>query len=305
MIMSDEFRSRNGKKAAIVAVIANCFLTMLNIVVGLMCGSSALISEGAHTFSDIITTIVAYIGFHYSQKPADLQHPIGYGRVEALSGLFIVLFLSLISWEIFEKSIKQIFFHQALTVPDIHVAIIAVIGIFVNFAVSSYIVRMGRQIRSPAIVADGMHQRTDIFSSIAVLIGTIVANMGYPILDPIVALLIGLLIFRLAVKLFIINFNYLIGKVPSEKFIEEIKDIANCVPNSQNAHEVKVDYMGNYAVVGLHIEVDGDLPVKESHKIAHEVQNKILEEKPEVKYVIVHTCPIGVVYDHNQELTDV
>lgn len=300
--MSDDFRSRGGKKAAIVAVIANCFLTVLNISIGLMCGSSALVSEGAHTLSDIITTIVAYIGFHYSQKPADREHPIGYGRVEALSGLFIVLFLSIVAWEILEKAVNQIFFNQALTVPDIHVAIMAVVGIFVNLVVSSYIIRIGKQINSPAIVADGQHQRTDIFSSVAVLIGAIVSNMGYPILDPIVAIIIGILIFRLAVKLFIINFNYIVGKVPSEDFIDEIRDIANSVENSQNAHDIKVDYMGNYAVVALHIEVDGHMSVNESHKIAHEVQDRILEEKSEVRYVVVHTCPSGLDYDHNQEI---
>lgn len=298
--MSDDFRSKGGKKAAIVAVIANCFLTVLNISVGFMSGSSALISEGAHTLSDIITTIVAYAGFHYSQKPADPEHPIGYGRVEALSGLFIVLFLSVISWEIFEKAIKQILFNEGLNAPDIYVAIMAVVGIFVNYAVSSYIIRMGKQINSPAIVADGQHQRTDIFSSIAVLIGVIVSNMGYPILDPIVAIFIGFLILRLAIKLFIINFNYLVGKVPSKDFIDEIKDIANSVPNAQNAHDVKVDYMGNYAVVALHIQVDDDLNVQESHKIAHEVQDKLREEKSEIRYVIVHTCPIGLDYDHYQ-----
>lgn len=229
---------------------------------------------------------------------------MGYGRVEALSGLFIVLFLTVIAWEIFEKAIKQIFFSQNLTVPDVHVAIMAVVGIFVNFIVSSYIIRMGKQINSPAIVADGQHQRTDIFSSIAVLIGAIVSNMGYPILDPIVAIFIGFLILRIAVKLFIINFNYLVGKVPSEDFIDEIKDIANSVANAQNAHEVKVDYMGNYSVVALHIEVDGDLTVNKSHKIAHEVQDRILHEKSEVRYVIVHTCPIGLDYDHNQEINE-
>lgn len=298
--MSDDFRSKGGKKAALVAVIANCFLTVLNISVGFMSGSSALISEGAHTLTDIITTIVAYAGFHYSQKPADLEHPIGYGRVEALSGLFIVLFLAVISWEIFEKAVKQILFNQALTVPDVYVALMAFVGIFVNYIVSSYIIRMGKQINSPAIVADGQHQRTDIFSSVAVLIGVIVSNMGYPILDPIVAIFIGFLILRLAIKLFIINFNYLVGKVPSKEFIDEIKDIANSVPNAQNAHEVKVDYMGNYAVVALHIQVDGDLTVNESHKIAHEVQDKLREEKSEIRYVIVHTCPIGLDYDHRQ-----
>ena len=74
------------------------------------------------------------------------------------------------------------------------------------------------------------------------------------------------------------------------------------MPNAQNAHDIKVDYMGNYAFVALHIEVDGNLTVHESHKISHEVQDKIREEKSEVKYVIVHTCPIGLDYDHSQEI---
>ena len=94
--------------------------------------------------------------------------------------MFIVLFLSLITWEIFEKAIKQIFFNQNLTVPDIHVAIMAIVGIFINFAVSSYIIHIGKQINSPAIFADGQHQRTDIFSSIAILIGVVIyASYSY------------------------------------------------------------------------------------------------------------------------------
>ena len=128
--------------------------------------------------------------------------------------------------------------------------------------------------------------------------------MGYPILDPIVSLIIGLLIFRVAVEIFISNSNYIVGKVPSQNFINEIIDIANTVPNSQNAHEVKVDYMGNYAIVSLHVQVDGDLPAYEVHKIAHEVQDRILEKKPEVRYAVVHTCPVGLDYNHNQAIDD-
>ena len=300
--MGDDFRSRGGKKAVIVAVIANCFLTVLNISIGLLCGSSALVSEGAHTFSDIITTIAAYVGFHYSQKPADLDHPVGYGRVEVLSGFFIVLFLVIISWEIFEKALKQIFFGEHITVPHIHVILLALVGIFINFIVSRYVIRIGKQIKSPAIVADGQHQRTDVFSSVAVLVGVIGSNMGYPILDPIVALFIGCLIFRIAVQLFIVNFNYLVGKIPSREFIDEIKDIANSVDNCQNAHEVMVDYMGNYAIVSLHIEVDRNLSVYESHKVAHAVQDRLLREKQEIRYAVVHTCPIGIDYDHDQKI---
>lgn len=298
--MADDFRSREGKRAALVAVIANCFLTILNISVGLMSGSSALVSEGAHTFSDIITTIVAYIGFHFSQKPDDFDHPLGYGRVEALSGLIIVAFLVLIAWEIIEKALKQIMFNQALKAPDFSVALMAVVGIIINFIVSYYIINVGNKIKSPAIVADGYHQKTDIFSSIVILIGVFVSNMGYPILDPIIAIVIGVLIIRTAYILGVMNINHVMGKIPSREFIKDIKNIAESIPQSYNAHDIKVDYFGNYAVVSLHIQLDGNLILKESHRIAHEVQDKILEEKPEIRYVIVHTCPLEDNYDHHQ-----
>ena len=87
----DEFRQKGGKKAAIVAITANCILTVLNVAVGLMSGSYALVSEGAHTLSDVVTSIIAYVGFYFGQKPADEEHPIGHGRAEAISGLVILL----------------------------------------------------------------------------------------------------------------------------------------------------------------------------------------------------------------------
>jgi cation diffusion facilitator family transporter len=299
--MDDEFREKGGKKAALTAIIANCFLTVLNIGVGVFTGSSAFISEGAHTLSDIISTVIAYIGFRYGQKPADFKYPMGYARVEALSGLFIVVFLVIVSWEILEKASKQILFNQ-YSAPDIYVAIIAVVGIIVNLLASRYIIKIGTDIRSPAIIADGQHQRADVFTSVAILVGVLVSNMGYPILDPILAIIIGLIIIRTAIKIFIENVNHIVGRIPSEDFIEQIKDVANSVPQAQNAHAVKINNMGSYSTVSLHISLDEDTVLKESHKIAHDVQDKIMSEIPEIKYVTVHTCPLGEEYNHKQEI---
>ena len=180
----DEFRNKAGNKAAIVAIIANSILTVLNITVGLLSGSYALVSEGAHTLSDIATSVIAFIGFKIGQKPADEDHPIGHGRAEAISGLVIVLFLAMVAYEIITGAFNKIFHPELITVPDIYAALMAVFGIIINFLISEYIIRIGKEIKSPAIVADGEHQKTDIFSSIAILIGVVVSNMGYPILDP-------------------------------------------------------------------------------------------------------------------------
>lgn len=298
----DEFRQKGGKKAAIVAITANCLMTVLNVTVGLMSGSFALVSEGAHTLSDVITSIIAYVGFYVGQKPADAEHPIGHGRAEAISGLVIVIFLVIVAWEIMQGAIEKILNPSLITVPETLAAVMATMGIIVNYSISEYIINLGKSIKSPAIVADGKHQRTDIFSSIAILVGVIVSNMGYPILDPIIAFGIGLLILKTAYEIAKENTNNIMGTVPSKEFINEIKRVANEIPTVKNPHNIKVDYLGAYATVTLHIELDGNMTLDESHKIVHVVQNNIIKEIPEVKYVIVHACPIGLSYDHKQEI---
>ena len=299
----DEFRNKAGKKAATVAIIANCFLTVFNIAIGMIAGSYALISEGAHTLSDVITSIIAYLGFKIGQKPADDEHPIGHGRAEAISGLVIVIFLVLVSYEIMLGAIEKLINPSTITVPETIAAIMAVFGIIINFAVSEYIIRIGKQINSPAIVADGKHQKTDIFASIAVLAGVIASNLGFPIIDPLVGLIIGFFILKTAYEIGKENIDNIMGKVPSKELISEIEKVANnSTPKAQNAHEIKVDYLGSYATVTLHINLPGDMTVEESHEISHQVQNKLVSEIDVIRGVTVHACPIGVEYDHKQEI---
>ena len=298
----DELRSEGGKKAAKIAIIAYCILTILNIAVGIFSGSYALVSEGAHTLSDVATSIIAYLGFVVGQKPADENHPIGHGRAEAISGLVIVVFLALISYEIITGAIDKILHPSLITIPDTYAAIMAVVGILVNLKISDYIISIGKEINSPAIVADGKHQKTDIFSSVAVLVGVVVSNMGYPILDPIIGLVIGCLIIKTGYEIAKENIDNIMGKLPSEELITEIRDIANEAAKTNTAHDIKIDYLGSYALVTLHIELDGNMSLNESHKIAHAVQESIVDEIPIVKSAVVHTCPIGLKYDHKQEI---
>lgn len=298
----DKLRYEGGRKASIIAIVANCILTILNIAVGLMSGSYALVSEGAHTLSDVATSIIAFIGFKIGQKPADKEHPKGHGRAEAISGLIIVLFLAMVAYEIITGAIHKIINPSLITIPDVYAALMAAFGIFVNYSISNYIIKIGREINSPAIVADGKHQKTDIFSSVAVLIGVVVSNMGFPILDPVIGLIIGVLILKTAYEIGKENIDNIMGKVPSEELIRKIERIANKTPKAQNAHDIRVDYMGSYATVTLHVQVDGNMTVDEAHEISHQVQDNIMKKIPIIKAVTVHTCPVGLEYNHAQEI---
>lgn len=298
----DEYRNKMGQKATIVAISGNCLLTALNIFVGLLSGSYALVSEGAHTLSDVMTSIIAYIGFKIGQKPADKEHPKGHGRAEAISGLIILIFLVVVSYEIITGAIDKVLHPELIRVPELPAAIMAVVGIFINLAISNYIINIGKQIKSPAIIADGQHQKTDIFSSIAILVGVVVSNMGYPILDPIIGFVIGLLILKTAYEIGKENVNNIMGKVPSEDLIRRIETAANNTENVENAHNIKVDYYGSYATVTLHVQMDGDMSLTESHKLVHQTQENIMREVPIVKSVVVHACPIGSDYNHEEKI---
>ena len=294
----DENRNKEGNKAIISAVISNLILTTLNITTGYICGSYALIAEGLHTFSDIITTIIAYVGFKLGQKPSDKMHPLGHGRVEAISGLLILLFLTLVGGGIIQEAIEKIMNPALIRTPHPHVALIALVGVFLNLIISTYIIRIGRKINSPAIEADGLHQRTDIFSSLAIIIGVIASNFGYPIIDPIVGLIIGLIILKTAYNIGKANIESIIGKVPPE-IVEKIEEAANNTPNAYEAHNIKVDNYGPYFIVFLHIKVDSNLSVEEAHKIVHCVEQNILKID-EIESVSVHACPLGLEYEHKQ-----
>ena len=115
----DEFRTKGGTKAAIVGIGSNTFLTIFNIAIGIMSGSYALISEGAHTLSDVATSIIAYLGFRIGQKPADEEHPLGHGRAEAIAGLIIVLFLTMVAYEIMTGAITKIFHRHIHTLLNV------------------------------------------------------------------------------------------------------------------------------------------------------------------------------------------
>ena len=289
----DSSRDKAGKKASIVAIASNCMLTVLNIVVGFMGGSYALVAEGLHTFTDIVTSVIAYIGFKVSQRPADERFPEGYGRAEALAGLVIVLVLAFISFQIMDEAHHKLDNPAAIPVPDHYVVIMAIVGIILNFIVSRYVIKIGREINSPAIEADGQHQKTDIYTSVAILIGVVVAKMGFPILDPILGFFIGILILKTAYEIGKENILHIMGFVPEDTdIIPKIESIVDNTPNASNAHNIKLDNFASYLIVAMHIHVDSDISVQEAYEISSQVEQNILE-LPEVRYVTVKPCPFS------------
>ena len=169
----------------------------------------------------------------------------------------------------------------------------AIIGIAVNIIMTRYMMNVGKKINSPAIIADAQHQKVDVFSCAAIVVGVVGSNMGLLILDPLVAVLIAVLVLKIALDVGKENINNLMGKVPSTDLIVEITKAGTSVKGVKGMHDIKVNYMGPHASVDLHITVDPELSLRNAHKIAHQVEKSVINRVDIVSIVYVHVCPEG------------
>lgn len=280
-----------GRKAVSVAITGNVGLTIFNFIIGILSGSTALVAESAHTFSDILTSTITFIGFRISLKPPDRQHPYGHGRAEPLVGLVIVVFLAIIAFEIVSTVYNKLVLGGPLTSPEPIAAVMALVGVVVNLTMTRYIMKTGKKINSPAIIADAQHQKVDIFSSAAIFAGVIGSKIGFPILDPVVAIFIAIMVLKTAFDVGWENINNLMGTIPSKEILAGIRAAALSVKGTYGIHNVRINYLGPYASVELHVRVAEDLSLKEAHDIAHNVEARIVEEVEIVSMVTVHVCP--------------
>lgn len=289
--MDESERMKLGRRAAYVGIGGNIFLTAFNFTVGLSSGSVALVAEAAHTLSDVLTSVITYIGFRVGQKPPDKQHPYGHGRAEALVGLVVVVFLGIVSYEIISEAYRKLFIETAP--PDYTAAVMAGVGVIANIVMTMYIMRMGKRINSPAIMADAQHQKVDIFSCVAIMVGVLGSRLGLGFLDPLVAVFIAIMVLKTAFDVGRENINNILGAVPSEELMEDIEKSALSVAGVQGIHEVRINYFGPYASVDVHIEVDGDMKLRDAHEIAHTVERQVIDDIDIIKIVNVHVCPYG------------
>ncbi len=209
------------------------------------------------------------------------------------------MFLVIVAYEIISGAIEILFFDAFFESPSYLAAIMAIIGIIINLLMSQYIIHLGKKINSPALVADGHHQRVDIFSSVAVLTGVLVSKLG-SWADPIIGLFIGIMILRTAYEIGVENINNIMGKVPSSEIADEIKEVAFSIDGVYEVNDIVINYIGPYATVSLNIELSPELTFMEAYDISNKVQNKIINNVSIIRKVAVHYSPLGL-YDDNQE----
>src|SRR5215216_310968 len=269
---------------------AALFVTALvQLVVVALSGSVALLSDTIHNFGDALTAVPLWVAFALSRLGANRRFTFGYGRVEDLAGVIVVLIILFSAMVAVYQSVERIIHPQPVGLLWA-VAAAALVGFLGNEGVAIFRIRVGRQIGSAALIADGYHARTDGWTSLAVLVGAVGVWLGYPLADPIVGLLIAAAILVIVWQSGKMVFTRLLDGVDPE-VIAEIRHAASRVGGVEDVSEVRARWLGHRLRAEVNIAVDPELSVEEGHAIAREVNHRLTHELRYLNMAVVHVDP--------------
>ena len=244
---------------------------LLQLVVVVLSGSVALLSDTIHNFGDAATAVPLWIAFALTRLGASRRFTFGYGRVEDLAGVAIVLIILFSAVVAGYQAVERLINPQPVGFLWA-VAVASLVGFVGNEAVAVFCIRVGRAIGSAALVADGYHARTDGWTSLAVLAGTVGVWLGYPLADPIVGLLIAAAILVIVWQSGKAVFTRLLDGVEPGA-VEELRHAAREVPGVEEVSEVRARWLGHRLHAEVNVAVDPDLSVAEGHAIARDVNH--------------------------------
>lgn len=263
---------------------------LFQLCIVLISNSVALFADTIHNFGDAATAIPLWIAFIFARRKPTNRFSYGYGRVEDLAGVVVVLAILISAVVVGYESFTRLFTPHA--VEHLWAVVVAsMVGFLGNEAVAVFLLRIGREIGSAALVAEGDHARTDGLASLAVLIGAIGVGIGFPLADPLVGLLITIVIMKIGWESGKSLFTRLLDGVDPE-VINEIRHAANHVPGVHDIAEVRVRWIGHRLLAEVNIAVASDLTVEQGHAIAKEVRHQLLHHLRYLANATIHIDPI-------------
>ena len=281
--------SARGIRALKISLVGLGLTAALQLVVVFVSGSVALLADTIHNFADAGTSIPLWVAFAFARKRASRRFTYGYGKLEDVAGVLIVLIIFFSACVAAYESIRKII-HPEPVVQLGWVALAAIIGFLGNEAVAVFRIRVGREIGSAALVADGQHARVDGFTSLAVLIGVAGVRFGYPILDPIVGIAITIAILFIVKDAALSVWTRLIDGIEPE-ILAQIEHAPMHIPGVVAVHDVRARWIGHRVYGDVAIDVDPALSVQDADAISEKVEHAVRDHVPLLGTVVVRVRP--------------
>ncbi len=275
--------------ALLMVLILNWLVAFAKILYGMFTKCESMIADGFHSLSDGASNIIGIIGIHFACQPIDKDHPYGHRKYETLFSLIIAAVLFILAFNLAKQGIIHL---QSPSLPkaDIRSFIVMLVTMAVNLWVMKYEGGKGSKLRSDILISDAMHTKADIFTSMSVIIALIAIKLGFPIIDPIVTIVISV---------FIAHAGYDIIKEGSRVLCDtaailndqKIADIVLGIKGVKTCHKIRSRGRSDDIHVDLHVQVNPDMHVDDAHKISYAIEEAIKKGIPEVTDVIIHIEP--------------
>ena len=290
--MDDQFQ-KIANRVVIVTIACNIFLTLYKIITGIIAHSGAMVSDGVHSASDVISSLVVMIGIKFASKEPDTEHPYGHERLECVAAFILAVFLFLTGLGIGAGAVRNIMSkdHGNLLIPGVSALVAAVVSIIIKELMFQYTKKYAIKIDSAALMADAWHHRSDALSSVGALVGIWGARLGYPLMDSLASLVIFVFIARAAFDIFRDAMDKMVDHACDANTEKEIYECALKNEKVRGIDVLHTRIFGNKIYVDMEIRLDPSLTLLAAHEIAEAVHDQIEHDFPKVKHIMVHVNP--------------
>lgn len=275
----------------ILVLVLNWGVAAAKMIIGYLTRCESMAADGLHSLSDGASNIIGLVGIALSSRPVDEDHPYGHKKYETFFSLGIAVLLILVSFNLLRESAEHIF-HP--TNPSVNALsfIVMLVTMGVNVSVMKYEFARGTELRSDMLIADSMHTRADILTSLSVIIALIGIKAGYPIIDPIITFVIALFIAYAAFEI-VRDASKILCDTAAIIDIKKISGIVMKVDGVKTCHKIRTRGRPDDICIDMHVQVESAMAVKEAHKVCYAIEDAIKNGIPEVRDVLVHIEPRG------------
>jgi len=283
--------SKLKARASYVGAAINVFQTVIKISFGILGQSAALIADGIHSLSDLLSDLLVIIAVKLGSREADYEHPYGHRRFETIATVILGVSLVVIGGGITWSVMNRMAHPEHLPVPNLIGMGIAALSIFINEGLYQYTKRIARKTRSKLLLANAWHQRSDAISSIVVLFGIGAVILGYPLADAIAAIVVALMVAKIGLNLVLESIKELVDTSLPPKLVAEIRKAIMSIDGVEGIHLLRTRQMGEDALIDAHIIVDPRITVSEGHSIGDTVRDELISRFDDIMDVLVHVDP--------------
>lgn len=283
-------RAAAASRCTWVSVIVNIALSFTQIAVGVLSKSQGLVADGIHSLSDLIADFVVLFASHKSKQDADEGHPYGHLRFETAASMVLGILLLIVGVGMIGSAVLKL--ETPESIPTVHAAAlwVALAALVAKELLFRFMLRVAKKVKSSLLVANAWHARSDAASSLVVGVGIAGNLAGYPILDPIAALVVGGMIVKMGWTFTWDSLHDLMDRAADEQEIAAIRDTLKQTPGIKGVHDLRTRKMGDMIIVDAHIEVDSSITVEHGHAIAVAARENVMR-RHRVLNLMTHVDP--------------